>query len=719
MVEFQVSKGGATVNLTAAQTQRLQQLLTTDKARRGDTIVFFGEDTAIKRAGGFILAQQGAKRFISARSSAQAFRRGVETGAIPKSQIPKVKERGVIARRPGVQIPQEQAAVVSRRPTTQVTQRVLPPRQQEVTLREVTTEPSRFQRFRQRVKEVDELETRRRQFETETSFRELFGRGDLVSVVGKAKGKFGVGFLKTGEFVRTKVLRGEPLREKTIQRVGGQIGDVALFVAVSPFTQTTTQLSKSIAAQLPKLERTRIIFKGVTQKIDKGVLQTDISFVTGRREGELPGIARGLTGITKREGRKIVTETIVAGKRTAGRGLGIPQGKLTIEEPIFGIEKASIRTFGKISLQLSGGKAGTLVRGKEVIQPFLGSAVTRTGRGVTFIRAGAATPKGFVESAGFLFKGLPKTVSLQLNKITQLILSTTTKRALARSIPIETTKQITPSGTQQLIKNILATPQISKTAVASVRNIVGASVKAGIVQPSTKVITPPLVAGTVAITKTIQLPKAVQVSRQLPKQVQDPIKVIDVQPQAQPQLTGLFTGAATRLGAGQKQELGQVIKTPQLVKQEPIQKQPLIQKPVLSIPQITRQATRGFGIFQVPRLPTPKVPEKPFVLFKLPTARQPRRPTGVFPVELRRFGEFRVVGVGRTPREAIAIGRQRAATTLGATFRIPKLKQVPGKIPGFRTKKEEEGILFIEKKEFRLSTTPEVKEIQLFRGRAR
>ena len=121
--------------------------------------------------------------------------------------------------------------------------------------------------------------------------------------------------------------------------------------------------------------------------------------------------------------------------------------------------------------------------------------------------------------------------------------------------------------------------------------------------------------------------------------------------------------------------------------------------------------------------PPPVIPITPFaptgfapISPRLKQRQQPQIRTAGFGVQVRRGGKFRSIGSGLSLRQAFEIGTQRVRTTLGATFKItsPSGKGVKG-IPtpkGFRKKK---GGLFIEKKELRLSTTPEVKEIQTAR----
>jgi len=117
--------------------------------------------------------------------------------------------------------------------------------------------------------------------------------------------------------------------------------------------------------------------------------------------------------------------------------------------------------------------------------------------------------------------------------------------------------------------------------------------------------------------------------------------------------------------------------------------------------------------------PTPIRPPKPPVFFTLETGK-PKKPTGIsdYMVAVRRRGVFRPVGAGLTLKEAITIGRLRTARTLAATFKITRARgRIERKIPtpfGFYQKKRK-GLVFIEQPRFRLSTRPEVREIQIAR----
>lgn len=95
-----------------------------------------------------------------------------------------------------------------------------------------------------------------------------------------------------------------------------------------------------------------------------------------------------------------------------------------------------------------------------------------------------------------------------------------------------------------------------------------------------------------------------------------------------------------------------------------------------------------------------------------PLKKQPK-----FKVLIRRRGKFRPIGTGLTLKEAYGLGRETTAKTLVASFKIEGIGKAPTIIPkGFRASKKERGVV-IEKKKFRLSKAPEIKEIQIAKRR--
>ena len=96
------------------------------------------------------------------------------------------------------------------------------------------------------------------------------------------------------------------------------------------------------------------------------------------------------------------------------------------------------------------------------------------------------------------------------------------------------------------------------------------------------------------------------------------------------------------------------------------------------------------------------------------STRQPRQQKG-FEVFGRRFGKWKPLGMG-TEKEVFSVGKKFMRETLGASIKVPKSTRL--KLPGYRTKKTKEGVLFIEPKRKRLSTKLETKEIQFFKAKS-
>lgn len=115
-----------------------------------------------------------------------------------------------------------------------------------------------------------------------------------------------------------------------------------------------------------------------------------------------------------------------------------------------------------------------------------------------------------------------------------------------------------------------------------------------------------------------------------------------------------------------------------------------------------------------PSYPKPIKPARVIAPFKLKPAKQPTGLRGGFQVFGRRFGKFQLVGIGKTPTEAVGIGKSWARKTLGVTFKIPKFKGT--KVTGFKTKKEKDSLVFIEPRGQRIKKgTKEIPEIQYWK----
>lgn len=182
-------------------------------------------------------------------------------------------------------------------------------------------------------------------------------------------------------------------------------------------------------------------------------------------------------------------------------------------------------------------------------------------------------------------------------------------------------------------------------------------------------------------TLTLQQPKIEQISRTSTRQR----SILDQKP-------------LQDLTPAQTQDTRQVLK----LRQQQKQQQKIIQSPRINITPT----------FQTP----PPVIKGGGFGFSFLKGKQPKQPrTGIFQVLGRRFGKFKVVGMGRTEKEAFGIGKDWAGKSLGATFKVPKARA--RKLPGFKTKVTKEGkVLYIEPAKRRLKRgSGEIPEIQMFR----
>ncbi len=160
----------------------------------------------------------------------------------------------------------------------------------------------------------------------------------------------------------------------------------------------------------------------------------------------------------------------------------------------------------------------------------------------------------------------------------------------------------------------------------------------------------------------------------------------------------------------QVSKLKEITKLKQISKLKQLQKLKLIPKLKL----LTKPKTK-YTPFPIP-LKIPKVPEKiitpPKILFGEPRRRIPR---AKYVVSVRRFGKFRPIGKLPSLSKAFSFGRERVSKTLAASFKVTGYPLKRERLPkGFRLSKKERGV-FIEKRKFRLSKLPEVKEIQLYK----
>ena len=165
--------------------------------------------------------------------------------------------------------------------------------------------------------------------------------------------------------------------------------------------------------------------------------------------------------------------------------------------------------------------------------------------------------------------------------------------------------------------------------------------------------------------------------------------------------------------------LTQTIQTPRLsqrglqsLKTAQLQRSDLLQETATTTNIIVPDITPRLEITETPiriRKITEKIP--PFLFLK----GKPKEKPETFITQVKRFGQFKTIGRTRTGQQAFKIGAERVGKTLAATFRIKGGKQkvfIPG-IPRSIRRKKGKRLTFIEKKEFRLDTLGEIKEIKL------
>jgi len=156
-----------------------------------------------------------------------------------------------------------------------------------------------------------------------------------------------------------------------------------------------------------------------------------------------------------------------------------------------------------------------------------------------------------------------------------------------------------------------------------------------------------------------------------------------------------------------------VQKTSQIQKQVSKQVQKQVSKQLQEQQQFKRNEF-DFGKIKVPQQPKPKEPiEIIFPPIRFQPIKTKPLTTKPFQVQVRRFGQFKTIASAKDINKAFALGRERVASTLAATFKIQG-PSVSFKTPkGFRRKLTKEGTLFIERRGKRLSRRGEVKEIKI------
>ncbi|GIW67848.1 MAG: hypothetical protein KatS3mg096_716 [Candidatus Parcubacteria bacterium] len=150
--------------------------------------------------------------------------------------------------------------------------------------------------------------------------------------------------------------------------------------------------------------------------------------------------------------------------------------------------------------------------------------------------------------------------------------------------------------------------------------------------------------------------------------------------------------------------------------QDQTQKTIQLQIPKLSQQQKQRNFLRTIliktpRIPQPLRIPVPSIDNQLRFTFSFKQIKQSTKITPSIPVLVRRGGVFKVVGSGKTFKEALQIGKSVTSKTLAASFKIPSINKYL-RLKGFKTKTTTSGVIFIEKPKYRLSTLSEIFEIQ-------
>ncbi len=499
---------------------------------------------------------------------------------------------------------------------------------------------------------------------------------ELTSFAGER-----IGIIPTGERLERLRTRTGIISRPVSTRIFEDIALSTFFLG--PTTPTTTQLTRELG------EVGRVTIVGVTQAIGTRAARTDALFRATR------------TGRTVRGG--IRTDTVVIGSRQ-------------------GIDTAISGTRGRIFQRVLGplGRISTRLREQFTVAELTrirqrDALVIGTGRGI-FQRAGERITfrsAGIGERVGSLFGQIgvsipsrgPGTISTGLFRIRFGTPPPTTfiPGVGPRAITIQTTPA-TLASAQASASAVREATRISTTLIPrAVTNIVAVTI------------------GATALTAAQRTQQQIQTVSALPR-ITERVRSVEIPTQR----------VSLRQAFVPTQRISQVItprqisRTRQDTRQIQIQIQPQIQ---VQIPaQVPIQRVRTFELQRfftsrpqrifAPRIPIRIRPPRTPIIFPPLRSREEERIRGPsFPVFLRRRGQFRIIGFGRTAREAVSIGTRAAATTLAATFKVPGVR--PIRIPGFTTRQTRRGTLFIEQPRLRLSTGSEVLEIQRARRRSR
>ena len=449
-------------------------------------------------------------------------------------------------------------------------------------------------------------------------------------------------------------------------RVAEDIGISMLLLG--PITPTTGQIEREL------FEVGKVRLAGVTQEVGKGRAVTEAGF-------EVTRAGKAVKGIVSVKSIQQQQAVISAARgQVVARGVSFPSAKevIKISKPFKVVEVAKVTE-------------------KEGLFLTRAMGITRTGaEKLTYRAAGVSIRRGeYIAQVGATITPEGEAVSLGLLKIkpggpptTFRVTGVPGAKANLNQIMSSSTAELKAVGLEATKSAVRAGVQVPPKPITQILPMVSAKAVTKPVQ-ELKTISQITRAETIPAQKITQIPVAAQRVRQVGRQryVQRQV-VAQVPAQAILQKPLLVTKPTAAQKTLQRQRTISRLLTPQRAIQR-------------AVPFI--------------RTPIPKIPKTPVALFPLPRKAMavPTAPAK-YPVLVRRFGKFKIVGYGRTPGEALQIGRERVSKTLARTFAIPGLK--PTKIPGYKAKKEKkEGLVFIEPAKRALAAPTEIKEIQYFK----
>ncbi len=458
--------------------------------------------------------------------------------------------------------------------------------------------------------------------------------------------------------------------ERERARQSAVLRDISLVITQTKFSRVgVTKVSFTGVQQTIKADRvvTRVIFRAETgRKIQRGVATT-VSDIIPRGEGF---VVKSIT--TGRRFRRVI-------EAPTRRTLIIPEQKFA------SAEISLVKIAGDKTVSIGVGRVQKDIAKRDLVR-FRSIAVGKTIGERTGIISGVK-----IGAEDIIAKGVVKTTSREGVRRFRI---TGEKPS---DLNIQTAKQVALASTQTGIVGAITTPQVSRVGISQL----------GI--PSTRIQIPTRKAQQIK-TSTI---KEAQIQRQ--QQIQTPR--ITARERAR-QVQRIIQPTAQRQRAIQI-TTQKAIQTPKIT---PRLRQPIAQRDIqtarLRTPLRQRQPPRAVPRPTIPKITTPPRTIAPLKIQTFRPRRVQPRARGLFGVQVRRRGTFRIIGKGLSFERAFQLGTARVRRTLGATFKIttPTGTGISQRITapkGFRRR----GQLFIERREQRLSTPSEVREIQIARLR--